>query len=159
MAMLVMGWVLAIGLVYARYSGWAGEQANPNRNLVTSGSSELVLKRNRAGHYVADGEINGTRVTFLVDTGATQIALPLVLARRLNVPLGGAVQVQTAAGPALGYQVRLNSVRLGSIEMRDIGALATEGLDADTVLLGMNFLRRLEMIQRGDQLILRPLTG
>jgi aspartyl protease family protein len=136
---------------------WLARENNPNPNHLLQQQGQagpVVLKRNRAGHYVADGEINGERVVFLLDTGATQVALSKPLAQRLGLKLGPEVTVQTAAGPAPGYQTRLDSVRLASIEMRNVTALVSDGLSPDMVLLGMNFLKRLEMIQRGDELIL-----
>lgn len=157
-ATLTLVWLVIIGALYGIFFVWLAREENPNpRHLLLQQEQqgEVVLKRNRAGHYVADGEINGERVVFLLDTGATQVALPIQLARRLNLRLGPTVTVQTAAGPAPGYQTRLDSVRLASIEMRNVTALVSDGLDPDMVLLGMNFLKRLEMVQRGDQLILR----
>ncbi|MEK6592510.1 MAG: TIGR02281 family clan AA aspartic protease [Pseudomonadota bacterium] len=161
-ATLTLVWLVIIGAIYGVFFVWLAREENPNpqRLLQQQGlQGEVVLKRNRAGHYVADGEINGERVVFLLDTGATQVALPMQLARRLGLQLGPAVTVQTAAGPAPGYQTRLNSVRLASIEMRNVTALVSDGLDPDMVLLGMNFLKRLEMIQRDDQLILRTVNS
>lgn len=151
-------WLAIMGVIYWVFFVWLAHEENPNtrRLLQQQPQGEVVLQRNRAGHYVADGEINGDRVVFLLDTGATQVALSTQLAHRLGLKLGAAVTLQTAAGPAVGYQVRLASVRLASIEMRDVSALVSDGLDPDTVLLGMNFLKRLEMTQRDDRLILRP---
>jgi aspartyl protease family protein len=97
-------------------------------------------------------------VTFLLDTGATQVAISGQLARELKLKLGPAIQLQTASGTAVGYPTRFESVRLAGIEMRDVAGLVSEGLDPEVVLLGMNFLKRLEMIQRGEQLILKPLA-
>ena len=98
---------------------------------------------------------NVTRKKFLLDTGATWVALPARLARELGLKQGAAVTLQTANGTSVGYQTRLDSVRLGPIAMRDVGALVTDGMDAGTVLLGMNFLKRLEFTQRGGELVLR----
>jgi aspartyl protease family protein len=124
--------------------------------MVVAAGAEMVLQRARDGHYYADGEINGQRVKFLLDTGATQIALSAKLANSLGLSLGQAITMQTAAGPANGYPTRLARVRLGEIEMLDLGAVVAEGMSDDAVLLGMNFLKRLELVQRGDQLTLRP---
>lgn len=157
----VMVWLAIMGVIYWVFFVALARQENPNpqRLLQQQPQGEVVLQRNRAGHYVADGEINGERVVFLLDTGATQVALSTQLARRLGLKSGAAVTLQTAAGPAMGYQTRLASVRLASIEMRDVAALVSDGLDPGTVLLGMNFLKRLDMTQRNDQLILRPAPG
>ncbi len=158
--MLTIAWLLIMGGVYWFFSGWEAQQVNPNTaRVLNQQQGELVLLRNRAGHYVAQGAINGRRVTFLLDTGATWVALPTALARELGLKRGAAITLQTANGAAVGYQTRLDSVRLGPIEMRDVAALVADGMDADTVLLGMNFLKRLEFTQRGEQLILRPRGG
>ena len=154
--MLGIGWCLIIGMVWWVFDGWSERQVNPNRAPASGQGGEVVLQRNRAGHFVADGEINGVRVTFLLDTGATEIAVPATLARELGLKRGPPIALQTAAGAATGYRTRVASVRLAGIEMRDLGAVVAEGMDPGLVLLGMNFLKRLELTQRGEQLILRP---
>jgi len=154
-----VGWVVIVAVVYWLFHGWSEREAHPNRSVVISPAGEIVLARNRAGQYVAEGEINGARVTFLLDTGATHIAIPASLARELNLKLGPPISIQTAAGSAPAHATRLDSVRLAGFEIRDLAALVSEGLEPGTVLLGMNFLKRLEMVQRGDQLILRPSTS
>ena len=155
--MLAFAWLLIIGGLYWWFSGWDARQNNPNTaQVLNAQQGELTLVRNRAGHYVAEGAINGRRVTFLLDTGATAVALPVALARELGVRRGAAVTVQTANGAAAGYETRLDSVRLGPIEMREVAAIVAEGMDADTVLLGMSFLKRVEFAQSGDRLLLRP---
>ena len=152
--MLIIAWLLILAGIYWFFSGWEARETNPNtRGVLNQQQGDLTLVRNRAGHYVADGEINGRRVTFLLDTGATWVALPLALGRELGLKRGAAITLQTANGPAVGYQTRLESVRLGSLEMRDVGAVMSDGLDADTVLLGMSFLKRVEFTQRDGKLI------
>lgn len=159
--MLAIAWVLIVAGLYWWFSGWDAKQANPNpARVLNQQQGDLRLARNRSGHYVAEGEINGRQVTFLLDTGATWVALPTGLARELALKRGAAVTLQTASGAAVGYQTRLDSVRLGPIEMRDVAALVADGMDADTVLLGMNFLKQLEFTQRGEEMVLRmPAMG
>ncbi len=156
-ARLVLVWLVIIGALYWFFFVWYERAYNPNPAHVLEAQSgvEVVLQRNRGGQYVAEGAINGAPAVFLVDTGATYVSLPMPLARRLGLKLGHPVQVQTAAGPAAAYPTRLASVRLAAIEMRDVAALVTEGMDGEVALLGMNFLKRLEMTQRGEKLILR----
>ena len=155
--MLTIAWVLIMGGVYWFVNGWEAQQATPNTARVLNlPQGDLTLARNRAGHYVAEGEINGRRVTFLLDTGATWVALPLALGRELGLKRGAAVTLQTANGPAVGYLTRLESVRLGPLELRDVAAVMADGLDTEAVLLGMSFLKRVEFTQRDGALILRP---
>jgi aspartyl protease family protein len=158
--MLVAAWLLVMGGLYWFFNEWDSQQNNPNTARVLGQQrGELKLARNRAGHYIADGEINGRHVTFLIDTGASSVALSSRLGRELGLKHGAAVKLQTANGTATAYQTRLDRVRLGPIEMHDVSALVTDGMDDEIVLLGMNFLRRLELTQRGDQLTLRAPDG
>lgn len=154
--MIALGWVLLLGTLAGFFYYQGEREANPNRHIAASASAELVLTRARDGHYYADGEINGRPVRFLLDTGATQIALSPKLANAIGLSPGRAVTLQTAAGPATGYVTRLARVRMGGIEMQDLGAVISEGMSSESVLLGMNFLKHLEIVQRGDQLTLRP---
>lgn len=153
--LIVIGWVFLLGALILFFQDWSERESRLRRNPVVAGSSEMVLTRSRDGHYYADGEINGRPVKFLLDTGASQIALSPRLANTLALSLGQAVPLQTAAGRATGYQTRLARVRLGNIEMQDLRAVVTEGMSDEAVLLGMNFLKHLDINQRGDQLTLR----
>lgn len=156
MVMQMIGWLMAIGVITWFIHDWQDRESNPNRVPNVTATGEVVLKRARAGHFIAGGTINGEPVQFMVDTGATQIAIPKGLADRLNLKRGVPVDLLTAAGPSRGYSTRLDTVRLATIEAKDVSAIVADGLHPDIVLLGMNFLRRLEIIQRGDELILRP---
>jgi aspartyl protease family protein len=158
--MLAIAWLLIMGGIYWYFSSWDAREANPNTaRVLNQQQGDLTLARNRDGHYVAEGEINGRRVTFLLDTGATWVALPMALGRELGLKRGAAVTLQTANGPAVGYQTRLASVRLGPLELRDVAAVMADGLDADAVLLGMSFLKRVEFTQRDNRLMLRQRGG
>ena len=111
------------------------------------------------GHYWADGEVNGARIRFLVDTGATAVALTPQDAERLGFDLKHlryGYNVMTAAGPARAAAVRLASVSVAGATLRDVDALVIEkGLDAS--LLGMSYLGRLSSFQATRQaLFLRP---
>lgn len=157
--MLFVAWIALFGGVYAYFHDWNAGQVNPNpASILPQSGSEVTLQRNRSGHYVADGQINGAPVTFMLDTGATQVALSMRTARALGLPLGEAIMLRTANGNSTGYRTRLDRVRVGPIEIGDVAAVATDGMDADVVLLGMSFLKRVEFAQRGDQLTLRTIT-
>lgn len=155
--MLWIAWLLILGGGWWVAQQWMEGQENPNQRVAVSGNGEVVLERNRQGHYVADGEINGVKVTFLLDTGATDVALSSRLAQELGLKRGAAGQVITANGPALAYETRLASVRLGAIVVHDVAANFSDGMLDNTVLLGMSFLKHLEFTQRENRLILRPI--
>lgn len=157
--MLVLGFAIVIALLTALFDDALEEQVNPNRQvqgtILEGGVHEVVLERNRMGHYVTSGRINGTPVVFLVDTGATTVAVPESVSRKLGLPRLGETRVHTANGTATAHYSRLDHIELGSIAMQNIDALVTPGMEGEEILLGMSFLRDLEFTQRGRQLILR----
>lgn len=159
LTMQVLAWLVFLALGVWYFSDVLERQFNPNRSLETrhspTGMAEVVLQRNRFGHYVTSGEINGEPVTFLLDTGATGVAIPSAVASRLGLRPGRAFSTQTANGVAVSYATRLDRVSVGGIELGDVRASITPGLTTDEVLLGMSFLKHIEFTQRGDQLILR----
>lgn len=133
-------------------------QSNPNRDPVsrsTVDAKEVVLESNRQAHYVVTGAINGSEVEFLVDTGATAVAIPGDVAERLSLRRGPPVPTMTANGRVTTYLTRLDSVRIGEIELRNVEATIAPQMRGIEVLLGMSFLARLDLIQSQGQLILR----
>ena len=158
MMFTVSGWILGFLLLGLIFSKVLDRQTNPNQSVATSQSSrlkEIVLERNRYGHYVFNGEINGKRVTFLVDTGATTISIPATLQTYLKLEAGASYNVSTANGIAKVYSTRLDELKMGEILLTDISAHLNPGLPGDEILLGMEVLKHMEMIQRGDSLIIR----
>jgi aspartyl protease family protein len=87
LGMMLLFWVLFIGAGTWWFHGYLEEQRNPNAHLVNAveGESSVVLERNRAGHFLATGRINGEPVEFLLDTGATYVAVSAELAERLGL--------------------------------------------------------------------------
>jgi aspartyl protease family protein len=115
----------------------------------------VMLSADPRGHFFSDGAVNGTPVRFLVDTGATTVALPASDAVRLGIDYrkGELGMTSTAGGLVPVYRVRLDSVRLGSIELTGVeGVVLEKGLDI--ALLGMSFLNRLDMKRDGQILTL-----
>ncbi|HEY3694682.1 TIGR02281 family clan AA aspartic protease [Phenylobacterium sp.] len=111
------------------------------------------------GHYWAEADVNGARVRFLVDTGATAVALTALDAQRLGFApkdLDYTYQVTTANGPARAAAVKLASVSVAGARVANVDALVIEkGLD--TSLLGMTYLGRLSRFEATrSSLILRP---
>jgi aspartyl protease family protein len=121
----------------------------------SNGNSSVMLKADARGHFIADGQVNGGTVRFMVDTGATAIALPAADARRLGINYlkGERGFVQTANGSAPAYRVRLDTVRLGDITMNNIDAVVLEG-GLTMPLLGLSFLNRTEMKRDGETMVL-----
>tara|TARA_B100000795_G_scaffold92654_1_gene67772 strand:- start:527 stop:1072 length:546 start_codon:yes stop_codon:yes gene_type:complete len=132
---------------------------NPNRAVATiineNGSRDITLKQNRQGHYIATGKINNQPVKFLLDTGATNVAIPEHLAKRLRLKKGPAHNTITANGTSISYSTTLASISLGDIEMRNVSASISSGMQFDEVLLGMSFIKHLKMSQQGKILTIQ----
>jgi aspartyl protease family protein len=156
-AMIFGAWIVGIALLVMFFQDLLDRQHNPNRDPVRldDGQAGVVLQRNRMGHYVASGEINGEPVTFLLDTGATSVALPLTLARRLGLKLLPGGISKTANGMVETWSTRLDSVGLGGLVVRNVRAAVLPNMPGDDVLLGMGYLRHFELIQRDDTLTVR----
>ncbi|MEG4313628.1 TIGR02281 family clan AA aspartic protease [Pseudomonas sp. FIP_A4] len=118
--------------------------------------TQLSVAKGVGGHYWIAGSINGQPVQFLVDTGATSVAINENQARRLGIDYRAAGQpllVNTASGTAKAWRVRLNSVKVGSIDVLGVEAVVLEGESPSEALLGMSFLGRVSW--REDQGVLR----
>ena len=127
-------------------------------NGVELSGGAIVLERRFDGHFYLDTEINGASVTFLVDTGATGVALSLADARRVGIrtdQLDYNVMTSTAAGPSMAAAVQISELGLPGRSFRNVPALVMRG--GQQSLLGMSVLERFESVEiRRDQLILRP---
>lgn len=161
--MLFAAWIAGLALLGLFFHQYLEGEHNPNRELQVSagadGRAQVVLKRNRQGHYVAPGTVNGKPVTFLVDTGASAVALPLEVARGLGLRLRPGGRSKTANGIVDTWFTRIDSLRIGNLHAQDIQAVVMPNMPGEEVLLGMSFLRRVELIQRDGNLTLRAPSG
>ena len=156
--MIIAAWLLLLALLTLFFNDRLDHQRNPNRNLNAASETDtpsVQLQRNRFGHYVATGAINGQPVEFMLDTGASDISVPANIAKQLGLKRGTSQTYQTANGPIISYLTRLDSVSLGPITLHDLRASINPNVDNDEILLGMSFLKHLEFTQRGDTLTLR----
>lgn len=106
------------------------------------------------GMYLTNGSINGYGIDFLVDTGASAVALNAATARRLGIDYLNApkIGVRTASGEGVGYQVNLEKVQLGDITRFNVMAIVLDGPEPQRALLGMSFLQDLDLQRRGERL-------
>ncbi len=157
-----LGWIIGFFFLALLFDKLIDHQANPNQSLTTiqnAGFAEISLLRNRQGHYLLDGKINDKTVTFLIDTGATMTSIPMHLADELGLNKGRRFPVQTANGTSSAYATAIDRLALGEIVFEQVGGSLNPGLQGDEILLGMNILKNLELIQRGERLILRQFNG
>jgi aspartyl protease family protein len=117
--------------------------------------NKIVLTAGSGGHFITQGAINGRAVQFMVDTGATSIAMSVADAERLGIDYkkGQLARGNTANGSVAVYQIKLNSVRVGDVEVYDVDA-AVLPAGANQVLLGNSFLGRFQMTRFNDQMVL-----
>ena len=157
--MAALAWVSVMVFTGFYFQELLNKQQNPNQSLETRYGPEKIrevtLVRNKFGHYVTSGMVNGKPVVFMLDTGATGVAIPDHIARKLGIKRGNAFRVQTANGPAISYAARLDSVSVGDITLHDVSAGISPGFEGDEILLGMSFLKHIEFTQKGNTLILR----
>ena len=122
---------------------------------VASERQSITLAADSRGHFFSEGAINGKPTRFIVDTGATVIALPAAEAQRLGIDYrkGQRALTATAGGMVEAFRIRLDRVRLGDIELTGLDAMVIEqGLSVN--LLGMSFLNRVEMKREGQTMTL-----
>ena len=154
-----IAWVIALALLVFVFQDLLDEQFNPNSQpemrLTDSGQAEVVLDQNRQGHYVARGTINDTAVTFLLDTGATQVSIPAHIADKLGLVAQGNYRVQTANGSVTVYKTEIGQLSLGNIFLYNVAAHINPAMKTDEILLGMSALKQVDFSQSGKQLILR----
>jgi len=154
-----LAWIIALALLMLFFQDTLDKQFNPNSQpeirLSDEGKAEVVLAQNRQGHYVARGTINEMSVTFLLDTGATQVSIPAHIADKLNLSSKGNYRVQTANGSVTVYKTTLDQLSIGNILLYNVAAHINPAMQADEILLGMSALKQLDFHQTGKQLILR----
>lgn len=117
----------------------------------TAGAREVVLPMGPGGHFLGSGAINGRAVRFMVDTGASVVALSADEAARIGVDMDAAVPVAigTANGTVMGRRVTLSAVTLGDVTVANVAAVVTPAPMAH-VLLGNSFLQRFQLRRDND---------
>lgn len=117
--------------------------------------SRIVLTAGSGGHFMTQGLINGQSVNFMVDTGATTIGMSVADAERVGLKYraGRPVLMNTANGQAAAWLVKLNSVKVGDVEVYEVDAVVSPAA-MPFVLLGNSFLSRFQMKRDNDQMVL-----
>ena len=157
--MLYAAWMMVLLILSAIFGVWEDKRLNPNTDpesrMGADGVREVVLERNTNGHYVANGSINGHAVTFLRDTGATDVSIPAGLATMLGLDRGVAMAAQTANGVIRVFDTRLDELTIGKIRLVGVRASITPAYQNDEILLGMSALPQIDFAQQGRELVLR----
>ncbi len=114
----------------------------------------VTLYSDTNGFFHAQGSINGAAVHFLVDTGANTIAINSATAKRAGIDYtkGRAGTARTASGYTRMYGIKLDTVKVGEIVLRNVEAGVIDGPQPETPLLGMSFLSAFDMKREGNKM-------
>lgn len=110
----------------------------------------IVIAADRRGHYIGSGLINGEPMQFMIDTGATWVAVPKRLAEKSGLQPGLPVRVKTANGEVVGYQTTIATLRIGTLTLHNSRAIIQDKLDE--VLVGMSVLKQFRMTQQQGEM-------
>uniref|UniRef100_A0A486XMM1 Transporter n=1 Tax=Rheinheimera sp. BAL341 TaxID=1708203 RepID=A0A486XMM1_9GAMM len=154
----IIAWLIAMLLLFLFFQDTLQKQLNPNQQLNSvqgsRGETRTVLIRNKSGHYVGTALVNNQPVDFMLDTGATTVAIAAATAEKLRLPFGQPMQVNTANGLTTAFASRIDRLQLGDIVLTNIQASIVPNLAGTEILLGMSALKQLEFHQQGNQLSL-----
>ena len=159
--MMIVAFLMALGLLTLFFANVEDQQRNPNQapdSILQGNLIEVVLQRNRQGHYLVVGQINGQDAEFLLDTGATDVVIPEGLAMSLGLQKGRSGRAMTANGAVTVYDTRIAQLSIGDIRLTNVNASINPGMRNQEILLGMSALKQIEFIQRGSQLTLRQIN-
>lgn len=155
--------LLAVAALVALVVQQALERSNPNPRPVAylgpNGSPEVMLKSNAVDQYVTSGSINGQPVRFLIDTGAADVAMSRAMARALNLHLVSGGLSKTGNGTIATWTARLDEVEVGGLAVRNLRATVLPNMGGEEILLGMAYLKHMDVRLAGGRLWLRPLTN
>src|SRR5712691_4179652 len=158
------GLLLAAGVFVARFVDQSARAPTAAKAMtaapapaVANNSRSLVIKAGNGGHFEVEARVDGRRVAFMVDTGASHIALRESDAARLGIhPMARdySVRMSTANGEGRAARVELRMVELGNIIVRDLPALVVPDGALSVNLLGMSFLSRVRWTHERGNLVL-----
>ena len=156
-SMMIIAWIIAIGLGTWYFGILEDRHLNPNQSPTTinnQNSIRVELIANKYGHYVTTGLVDNKEVVFMLDTGATLVAIPGALEEYLNLQRGQSYLVNTANGRAKVYATRIDRLEIGGIVLDNVQAAISPTMQGEDILLGMSALKRLEFRQKGNKLTL-----
>lgn len=151
---LVVGAILFV--LFDRFGPYQSGRGYRPRPIETVSSTGAMLDRTFDGHFYLTGRINNREVAFLVDTGASTIAVGETLAKQLDLGACRSRRYTTAAGTVQGCEAVASDVEVAGLRLPDVAVAVLPG--SDTVLLGMNVLRHFRIEQQGRQMRLTPLA-
>jgi aspartyl protease family protein len=148
-------WLVVAGALYLVFDRIEQKRQASFKPYALS-TGDLVIPRQRDGHFHVEGEVNRQPVTFLVDTGASHVSVSQALATQAGLPLGQDITLYTANGQRPGQLVRGVPVRAGHLVFNDVSvAVGLSGLRPEQALLGQAFLKHFDVEMSRDEMVLR----
>lgn len=149
--MFIVAWLIFFALLFVFFLYY--NQGEKGSYQVKHGT--VTISPDDQGHYRIEGNINEYPVEFMVDTGATLVAIPQKLATQLKLQGRYAVSIDTASGQVTGSLTRLKQLGFAGFTLNDIKAVIVPGSDDNTVLLGMNVLSKFNLSQESKRLVIK----
>ncbi len=148
---VLLFWAAVMGVVWV-----AMERFMEPKQAVVTAQGELVIPRHRDGHFYVEGTVNGKPIRFMVDTGATRVAVTEAFAQDAALPRGEPTTFNTANGALAGRTVRGIAVTAGpfSVSPTSVG-VGLVGARPDVGLLGQSFLSKFHVSMTREQMVLR----
>lgn len=148
--MLLIGWIIGLALLgfLIHQVFFAPKDIDINRTVA---GTTITIYRDADQHFRIDGNIDGATANFLIDTGATFIAIPESIAKQARLKKGRAVNARTAGGISKAYYTKIKMLQLGPYKFKNVSAMILTEL-GNECLLGMNILKRFESRQDGEKL-------
>lgn len=150
---LILGWITAIVLVVILVNFSLFGTKDPMISSSQVGT-QITISRDHDGHFRLKGSVNDSPVIFLLDTGASSVAVSDELAKRAGLKPKAELITETANGSAVGYFTVIDKMMLGPVELNHVSAVIVPNLDSDQALLGMNILQHFEITQNRDTMVL-----
>jgi aspartyl protease family protein len=150
---LIVGWIIAIGLVVilVNFSLFGTKAPMISSSQV---GTQITISRDYDSHFRLKGSVNGIPVTFLLDTGASSVAVSAQLAKRAGLKHKAELITETANGSAVGYYTVIDKIMLANVELNNVSAVIVPNMDSDQALLGMNVLQHFEITQTKETMLL-----
>lgn len=150
---LIVGWIIAIGLVVILVNFSLFSTKNPMISSSQVGT-QITISRDNDSHFRLKGSVNDIPVTFLIDTGASSVAISDAVAKRAGLKYKAELTTETANGSAMGYFTVIDKMMLGPVELNHVPAIIVPNLSSDQALLGMNVLQHFHIQQTQETMML-----
>lgn len=149
--MFLVVWIILFAGLFLFFN----QHENQYSQVIKANNKEFIVTANADGNYFVKGRINDYPVEFIIDTGATTLAIPQNVADKLHLVGGYPVMLSTANGQVTGSLTRVEQLNFGSFTLKNVKAVITPESKDELVLLGMNVLRHFNVSQNKTELILK----